>query len=188
MTDRAASTQSGADPARDSGGVRPRETEFHSYFARYIDLVQEGEILPALETQIADVRGLVARAQGKEQFAYADGKWTVRQVMGHVTDTERVFAYRALVFGRRDATELPGFDENAYAANSRAGDIPLADLVEEFALVRGANIRLLAGLPPESWSFAGVANHRSITVRALAFLMAGHVRHHLIGVKERYGI
>jgi len=168
--------------------TRPAASEHHEYFSRYIDLVPESDILPLLEKQIAEVRGLVARARGKEQFAYAAGKWTVREVMGHVTDTERVFGYRALVFGRHDATELPGFDENAYAANSRAGDIPLADLVEEFALVRGGNVRLLGALPPDTWSSTGVANHRTISIRALSYLMAGHVRHHLNGLSRDYVI
>jgi hypothetical protein len=167
---------------------RPTEGEYHQHFARYIDLVSETDILSVLDQQVTAVRAVVSRAAGREQFAYAPGKWTVRQVAGHVTDTERVFGYRALVFSRRDATELPSFDENAYVDHARFDEIPLRDLVEEFALVRQANLALLRGLSEAAWSASGIANHRSITVRALAYLMAGHVRHHLTGLATNYGI
>jgi DinB superfamily len=168
--------------------MRPQDAEYAPYFSRYIDLVSEADILPVLEAQTGLMQAIVARAGGKERFAYAPGKWTVREVAGHVADTERVFGFRVLVFGRGDANELPGFDENAYIEHARFDEIPLSDLVEEFALVRQANIRLLKGLADDAWSASGVANGRRITVRALAFLMAGHVRHHLAGLAANYGI
>ena len=105
-----------------------------------------------------------------------------------MADTERLFAFRALTFGRMDPTALPGFDENAYVENARFDEIPLADLVEEFALVRQASVRLLKGFADERWDASGVANGRAITVRGLAFVMAGHVRHHLKGLAENYGV
>lgn len=168
--------------------ARPHPAEYDDYFSRYVDLVNETDILPVLEGQIAEVRALAARARDKEQFAYAPGKWTVREVIGHVSDTERVFGYRALVFGRGDSNELPGFDENAYAANSRAGEIALPRLVEEFVSVRQANVFFLQGLTAQAWMRSGVANHRTITVRALSYLMAGHLRHHLKGLAANYGV
>lgn len=167
---------------------RPDSTEYAPYFGRYIDLVTEPEILGVLEEQVALMRSVAGRAASKELFAYGPGKWTVRQVAGHVTDTERVFGYRALVFGRLDQNELPGFDENAYVEHARFNDIPLADLIEEFVFVREGNLRYLRGLPPAAWGASGVANGRRITVHALAYLMAGHVRHHLKGLGEKYEI
>lgn len=134
------------------------------------------------------MRSVAGRAEGKELFAYGPGKWTIRQVAGHVADTERVFGYRALVFGRLDQNELPGFDENAYVEHARFNEIPLQDLIEEFALVRQANLRYLKGLPAAAWDASGMANGRRITVRALSYLMAGHVRHHLRGLGENYGV
>jgi hypothetical protein len=168
--------------------ARPAPGEYHEYFSRYIDLVTEPDILPVLDGQVALVRDLVPRARGREQDAYAPGKWSVRQVVGHVSDTERVFGFRALVFGRGDRSELPGFDENAYVAHARFDEIPLQDLVEEFASVRNANRQLLGGLSAGAWADSGVANQRAITVRSLAYLMAGHVRHHLDGLARNYGI
>jgi hypothetical protein len=168
--------------------ARPHEGDYAPYFSRYVDLVSEADILPVLDGQVAEMRALAAGDAGKEQFRYATGKWSVREVAGHVADTERVFGYRALVFSRRDATELAGFDENAYVEHARFDEIPLVDLIEEFALVRQANARLLRGLSGEAWDAAGVANGRRITVRALAYLMAGHVRHHLKGFAGNYGI
>jgi hypothetical protein len=168
--------------------TRPAPTEYHEYFSRYIDLVHETDILPVLHAQIADMQGVLQRAAGKEQFAYAPGKWTIRQVIGHVSDTERVFGYRALVFARGDAAELPGFDENAYAEQSPAAGVSLSTLVDEFVAVRRSHIHLLAALDDALWARSGVANNRTITVRALAYLMAGHVRHHLNGLTRNYGV
>jgi hypothetical protein len=168
---------------------RPNESEYAPYFSRYIDRVTETDIFPVLDGQLELMRGVVARARGaRERFAYAPGKWTIREVAGHVSDTERVFGYRAFVFGRLDVNALPGFDENTYVQNARFGDIPLADIVGEFAHVRQANIQLLRGLAPACWDASGVANGRTVSVRALAFLMAGHVRHHLKGLAENYGV
>jgi hypothetical protein len=167
---------------------RPLDTEYAPYFSRYVDLVTEADIRPVLEAQVGLMRALPGTVGSRELFAYGPGKWTIRQVAGHVADTERVFGYRALVFGRMDPNALPGFDENAYVDNARFNDIPLADLVEEFALVRQASIRLLKGLADGQWAASGVANGRTISVRALSYLMAGHVRHHLNGLAANYGV
>jgi len=169
--------------------TRPATTEYDPHFGRYVDLVQEPEILPVLEGQIGVLRRLASAARGdRELFRYAPGKWTVRQVAGHLVDCERVFGYRAFVFSRLDQTGLPGFDENAYVDQARFNDVPLADLVDEFVLVRQANLRVLNLLDDDRWAASGVANNRRITLRALGFLMGGHVRHHLNGLRERYGV
>jgi len=169
--------------------TRPATTEYDAYFARYVDLVQEPDVLAALEGQVGLLRRFASAVKGdRELFAYAPGKWTLRQVAGHLGDCERVFGYRAFVFSRLDQTALPGFDENAYVDHARFNETRLADLVEEFILVRQANLRVLKALDDDRWSATGVANNRRITLRALAFLMAGHVRHHVNGLRERYGV
>jgi hypothetical protein len=168
--------------------TRPRESEYAPHFSRYVDLVAEADVLPVLEAQVALMRAVPGRVGDRERFAYAPGKWTIREVAGHMADTERLFAFRALAFGRMDPTPLPAFDENAYVENARFNEIPPPDLVEEFVLVRLASIRLLQGFAEERWDASGVANGRAITVRGLAFVMAGHVRHHLKGLAENYGI
>jgi len=169
--------------------TRPANTEYNPYFSRYVDLVTENEIVPVLEEQVTTLRRVASDVHGeKELYAYAPGKWTLRQVFGHLGDCERVFGYRAFVFSRLDKTALPGFDENAYVDHSRFNEEPLAELVEEFSLVRQANLCVLKALANDRWSASGLANNRSVTVRALAFLMGGHVRHHLNGLRERYGI
>src|SRR5262245_42297605 len=169
--------------------MRPREAEYAPFFHGYVQLVPELNILDALESQVGVVRH-VASMVSKEQelFFYAPGKWTIRQVAGHLGDGERVFGFRAFSFSRLDETPLPGFDENGYVERSRSNDLPLTELVEDFIAARAANLRLLKTLTPEQWRGSGTANGKSITVRALAYVMVGHVRHHLHLLKERYGI
>ncbi len=172
-----------------TAAVRPRSDEYAPYFKGYVELVPELDVVPVLEAQGGELRRIfTAVPRTKESFAYAPGKWTLRQVAGHVVDGERVFAYRALCASRGDKNSLPSFDENAYVANARFDEVPLADHAEEFALLRAANVKLLRALRPEQWSLAGVANGVPNTVRGLAFVMAGHVRHHLRVMAERYGV
>jgi hypothetical protein len=170
-------------------GGRPGAGEYAPHFQGYVELVPERDVLPVLEAQAGELRRILAKVpRAKESFAYAPGKWTLRQVAGHVIDGERVFAYRTLCASRGDRTSLPSFDENAYVANARFDDVPLADHAEEFALLRAANVRMLRALRPEQWRLAGVANGVSNTVRGLAYVMAGHPRHHLRVMAERYGV
>jgi hypothetical protein len=177
----------GSTGSKETG--RPKEGEYAPYFRGYVELVPEEDVLAVLEAQPAELRRAFDRfPRERETFAYAPGKWTLRQVAGHVVDGERVFAYRTLCASRGDKNALPGFDENAYVANSRFDDVPLADHVEEFALLRTANVRMLRRLSPEQWRLAGVANGVSNTVRGIAYVMAGHVRHHLRVMAERYGV
>jgi hypothetical protein len=117
---------------------------------------------------------------------YAPGKWSVKEVVCHLADAERVFAYRALSIARGDQTPLPGFDENAWAPQSGADARPIGDLLDEFTAVRAATVRLLRGLDAPAWSRSGTASGKPVTVRALAYIMAGHELHHLSILKERY--
>jgi len=168
---------------------RPLPDEYPEFFAGYVDRVPEVDIIAALRGQIDVVRRVAASvAPERETYAYAPGKWTIRQVAGHIGDGERVFSFRALCFSRADGTPLPGFDENAYVEHAGFRDIPLADLVEEFALLRSANLKMFEALRDAHWSATGTANGKTVSVRALAYVMAGHVRHHLAVLRDRYAI
>lgn len=168
---------------------RPQAGEYAPFFQGYVSLVPETDVLSVLDSQSEILRGLKAVVTpDQEMFAYAPGKWTIRQVLGHIGDGERVFGFRAFSFSRSDKTELPGFDENRYVEKSRFNEIPLADLLDDFAAMRQANLRMLRSLGAEQWDVVGTANGNQVTVRALAFIMAGHVRHHLGVLRERYAI
>jgi len=167
---------------------RPADNEYASFFRGYVDLVPEEDLLGVLESQGGLLRRFAAGVpRDRETFAYAPGKWTIRQVMGHLGDGERVFGFRAFCFGRGDQTPLPGFDENEYVERSRYNEAPLLELAEDFVQSRESNLRTFRGFGEEEWSRSGVANGNAVTVRALAFVMAGHVRHHLKVLHERYG-
>jgi hypothetical protein len=169
--------------------TRPQGDEYAPFYRAYVDLVPEADVVPVLASQLEVLRGLKRLVPAvREAFAYAPGKWTVREVIGHLGDGERVFGFRAFAFGRADATPLPGFDENAYVAQSSSRTTPIADVVDEVVALRQANLLMLRALTAERWALAGTANGHRITVRALAFVMAGHVRHHLGTLRERYGI
>jgi hypothetical protein len=168
---------------------RPTADEYAPFYAGYIGKVTEDDVLPVLAEQPAILRRLAAAVPPeRETYRYAPGKWSVREVAGHLGDVERVFGYRAWRISRGDTTPLSGFDENRYVEASNYGERPLAELVEELATLRQANLALLRSLPPEAWPRLGTANNNPISVRALAYIMAGHVRHHLDVLRERYGV
>ncbi|MES1243103.1 MAG: DinB family protein [Acidobacteriota bacterium] len=168
---------------------RPAASEYASFYAGYISSLPDGDILDILEKQTSELRQLAAATPAdRETFRYADGKWSVREVVGHMIDGERVFSYRTLRFSRGDQTPLPGFEENQYVAASGFDRRPLASLVDELVLLRQANLGMLRALAPEAWTRTGTANNHPISVRALAFIMAGHVRHHLNILRDRYGV
>jgi len=169
--------------------ARPKDDEFVPYYRPYIDLVGDGEILSTLEGQIGTIRALGALVPARrETFAYAPGKWSIREVLGHLGDSERIYGYRAFCLSRGDKNPLPGFDENAYVARSRAGETPLRDLIEELASLRQANLRMLRGVSDGQWTEVGTANGFRLSVRAQAYVMAGHLAHHLGVLRERYGV
>jgi hypothetical protein len=168
---------------------RPEPSEYAPFMASYVRLVPEGDILSLLAEQPAQVRGVLAGVTGeRETFRYAPEKWTIREVMGHVCDTERVFGYRALCVARGDQTPLPGFDENTYAARSGANALPLAELVATFERARAAHLDVLRPLSAEAWLHKGTANGQPLSARGQAYAMAGHVLHHLAGLRDRYGV
>jgi uncharacterized damage-inducible protein DinB len=167
--------------------ARPDTHEYAPYYETYISLVPGSDVLSVLEAQrVQMVRLFAGRSERDGNFRYAPGKWTVKEVIGHVNDTERIFAYRAVRIARGDQTPLPGFEQDDYVRNGAFGDRSLADLVEEFAAVRSASIAFFRSLNEEAWRRRGVANQKEVTVRALAFITAGHQMHHRGILEERY--
>jgi hypothetical protein len=168
---------------------RPDPTEYAPFYAGYISRVPEGGILEILERQPADIRRALATVTpDRETFRYAPEKWSIREVLGHIGDAERIFGYRALCIGRGDKTPFPGFDEKPYVAASGAGQRALADLADEFAAVRAANLIVLRHLAEAAWLNTGTASNNPVSVRAVVYTMAGHVLHHMAVLRERYGV
>jgi hypothetical protein len=166
---------------------RPEATEYADYYANYIARVPGSDILSVLESQRLQMLQLFAgRSERDGSFRYAPGKWSVKEVLGHITDTERIFTYRALRIARGDQTPLPGFEQDDFVKNGAFGQRTLASLAEEFGLVRSASVALFRSFPEEAWSRNGVASEKEVTVRALAFITAGHQMHHRIILEERY--
>ena len=152
-------------------------------------LVPETDIVGVLEPQVEEIRRLLAAVPAeRETYRYAEGKWSIRQVLGHLVDGERVFGYRAFCISRGEQAALPSFDENQYVAEARSDGVPLRELVDELALVRRSNLAVLRRLDAREWARVGTASGKPVSVRALAWVMAGHPRHHLQVLRERYGV
>jgi uncharacterized damage-inducible protein DinB len=165
---------------------RPQEGEYPPFAARYVDLVGNGPIIEILEYLQQTTHHFFMRMDpAKASYAYAEGKWTVKQVLGHMADTERVFAYRALVFAREPLT-LPGFDQDIYMANSNFNERKLENLANEFNCVRETTLYFLKTVTEEQSTQKGIASGYPVSVRGLAYMMAGHELHHLKILKERY--
>jgi len=166
---------------------RPEATEYAEYYGKYISKVPGVEVLSVLESQRAQMLKLVSgRTERDGNFRYAPGKWTVKEVFGHITDTERIFTYRALRIGRGDQTPLPGFEQDDFVKNGGFASRTLPDLAEEFDAVRSASIGLFRSFDEETWSRRGVASQKEVTVRALGFMTAGHQIHHRMILEEHY--
>src|SRR5580692_4019109 len=166
---------------------RPAPSEFADFYASYISKVPGTDVLGVLESQRLQMLHLFSgRSERDGSFRYAPGKWTVKEVLGHITDTERIFTYRALRIARGDQTPLPGFEQDDYVRNGGFNERPLASLVEEFAHVRSASLALFRSLGPEAWLRRGTASKNEVSVRALAFITAGHELHHRRILEERY--
>jgi uncharacterized damage-inducible protein DinB len=166
---------------------RPSADEYSGFNPAYVSLVPETEVADALARQPDEVRALLASVTGdRERFRYAPGKWSIRQVVGHMVDVERVFGHRAFSIARADPAPLPGFDESAYAEVAGADARSLADLLDEFAVVRRSNRFVLEHVSERDWQTVGIANNAKVSVRALAFLLVGHARHHMKILAERY--
>jgi hypothetical protein len=168
---------------------RPDPSEHGPSYSAYIDLVAEDDVVPVVEAQRHELTRLPELAgTARETYRYAPGKWTVREVVGHLGDAERIFGYRLLCVSRGETQSLPGFDENVYADRGTASRRPLLDLLGELLALRDANLALLRNLDDASWARQGVANGTPITTRALAYVLAGHTRHHLGILRDRYGL
>jgi hypothetical protein len=167
--------------------TRPLPGEYAPYFDRYISLVVEADPAAPLQAQKEDLpamlRGLGDARAGSR---YAEGKWTVRQVVGHIVDSERVFGYRALCVARGETLSLPSMDENLYAANGEFGD--LSCLLREFDALRTSHILMFEQMSPDALRRKGLANNRPVTARALALMMIGHCRHHMVILRDRYRV
>jgi uncharacterized damage-inducible protein DinB len=166
---------------------RPDESEYPPYAAKYVNLVAGSDILPILAAQLEQTTALLKPVdERRSEFAYAPGKWTLKQVVGHVVDTERIFACRALCVARGETNPLPGFEQDDYVAAGSFGERTLGSLLQEFRLVRQATIALFQNLPQPAWMRRGNANKFSVTVRGVAFLAAGHELHHVKILREKY--
>jgi hypothetical protein len=167
--------------------ARPAPNEYAPYYGTYIAAVPDGDVLGLLATQVDQTAALLGGVPASRWgHRYAPGKWSVAEVLGHVIDVERVFAYRALRFARGDATPLPGFDENAWAPLSGYDDRPLPDITAELRAVRLATVALFRGFDAEAVGRRGTANQVEFTVRSIPWIIAGHERHHVRVLRERY--
>jgi uncharacterized damage-inducible protein DinB len=167
---------------------RPAAAEYDPYWERYISLVGD-DALSALDQQSIDTCSLF-RLLSEEQgnYSYAPGKWTIKEMIGHMIDTERIFAYRALRIGRGDETPLPGFEQDDYVPNSGYARLPLADVIAEFEAVRQATRYLVRHFPRDAWMRMGTASGKQISVRALVWIIAGHELYHRKVLAEKYGV
>jgi hypothetical protein len=167
--------------------TRPDPAEYAFYFARYVDLVPAGDIIAILEDQMVSTAALLAgltEAQGGHR--YAPAKWTLKEVVSHVADSERVFCYRALRFARGDSTPLPGFDQDSWVPEAACGQRTLVDIAEELRSVRAATLTFVRSLTDPMVLRGGTASDNPLTVRSLAYIIAGHELHHLRVLRERY--
>lgn len=166
---------------------RPKPGEYNPYYDRYISLIPGGDIFSTLEKQLPKTLALLSsRSEADSNFRYAPGKWTLKEVLGHMNDTERIMAYRALRIARGDRTPLPGFEQDDFVRDGPFSELTLASLIEEFKSIRAATLTLLRSFRPQDWTRRGVASDHDITVRALAYIIAGHELHHRSILEERY--
>jgi hypothetical protein len=165
--------------------ARPEQGEYAPYYDRYVALVTGTDILATLDEQRRQtVLLLCGREEAEGDFRYAPDKWTAKEVLGHVCDTERVFAYRALRISRGDRTPMEGFEQDDYVRNGPAA--PLAEMIEDYIAVRRATLSLLRNLDEAVWTRSGVANKNEVTVRGLAYIIAGHELHHRRILEQKY--
>lgn len=168
---------------------RPALSEHGPYFSTYVSLVPDADVLHLLETQIEEtLRLLSALSEAEAGARYAPDKWSIKQAVGHLIDTERIFAYRALCISRNETVALPGFEQDDYVRAANFDERALGDLLDEFRAVRNATLLLFKNLTDEMMLRTGVASGTTLSVRALAYLIAGHERHHVKIFRERYGL
>ncbi|HTQ79976.1 MAG TPA: DinB family protein [Thermoanaerobaculia bacterium] len=168
---------------------KPAPSEYPASAAEYVVEAPAGDIVAALAAQPEVLRqGIDGVPAERERFRYAEGKWSLREVVGHIIDFERVVGYRLFAISRGERAPLPAFNENAYVARSRFDQQRLAELARDFALARESNLAIVRRLDGEDWSATGIANGNPVSVRALTFMLAGHAQHHMAVLRDRYGV
>ncbi len=166
---------------------KPDLNRVPEFYHNYIDLVQQEDLHSAFDThKVNAVRFLKTIPEEKWNYSYAEGKWSIKELVQHMIDAERIFVYRALRFARKDETPLPGFDENTYAAASKAYRRSKEDLIEELKLIQSASAKLFSSFDEEQLQASGIANGKSINVLAIGFITIGHSLHHLNIIQQRY--
>ena len=166
---------------------RPEKSEYDPYYERYISLIIDNDIVTVLAGQLTELQDLfTALPEERGTYAYETGKWTIKEVLSHLIDGERIFAYRVFRIARGDKTPIEGFEQDGYIENSHANERSFAELLDEFNLLRRANVLFFKNLDNDDWVRTGTANNVEISVRAIAFVMVGHIRHHITILRSRY--
>ncbi|HEY2420090.1 MAG TPA: DinB family protein [Neobacillus sp.] len=166
---------------------RPKENEYPSYYIQYVNLVPNGDLLAILKQNLNTTLQLFESISEQDaHFRYAPNKWSIKEVLGHMSDTERIMSYRLLRIGRGDQTALAGFNENEYVKGSNVNQLPIEKILEDFIATRKATITLFKNMPEEAWTNKGIANTFEITASALAYIITGHEIHHRKIITERY--
>lgn len=166
---------------------RPNQDEYAPYYHQYIKDIPQTGIIEYLAQQLDETVKLFSSIpESKSSFRYAEGKWSIKEVLEHITDAERVFAYRALCISRNDKNNLPGFDENDFIRNANCDGLKLTDILEEFSTLRQSNLKMFNNFSDVMWLRKGTANNNPVTVRAIAYIIAGHALHHMNVLQERY--
>jgi len=168
--------------------TRPPDSEIPPFFRGYVDAVpRHGGLIDTLVAQISSFPALLSRfPEANTEVGYAPGKWSLKQSIEHVNDTERIFTYRLLRIARGDQTPLPGFDQDAYVANSHANARPWSELIAEFTAVRAATLAFVRGLPDDAWTRTGISSGAHSSARLFAYVIAGHVAHHAALIESSY--
>lgn len=167
--------------------TRPQPDEYAPFYEKYVSLVPSDDIIGALEVQRVQMAQLLAaQSERSGNFRYAAGKWTVKEVLGHISDAERIFSYRLLRIARGDTTPLASFEQDNYIATGAFGERTLAEMAAELAAVRAATIALVESLPSQAWTRLGTASNNPVSARALAYIIAGHEAHHKKILEEKY--
>ena len=167
--------------------TRPDSSEYASYYESYVSQVPEGDILAVMRSESERMAELLSALSPEQaDHRYEEGKWSIKEVVGHIIDTERMFGYRAHCFAREDPAQLPGFEQDDYARSSNAGSRFMEELVDELRAVRQSNLAFFHGLDDAMWSRRGMGSGCEFTVRALAYIIVGHEIHHRSMIEERY--
>ena len=169
--------------------TRPQSSEYAPFYHKYVASVPDGDVVALLRQSGRELLDTIASVpEDRGGFRYAEGKWSIREVLGHISDAERIFTYRALRMARGDTTPLAQFDENEYVKTAGSDTRTLSNLAREFNAVRESSVQLFESLPDEAWGRVGVASGKDISARALAYITVGHAMHHLRILRERYGV